>query len=373
MAGLYIHIPFCRKACHFCNFHFSTSLKQKDRMLQALLKEIDIRKDELGRKEVNSIYLGGGTPSVLNKQELKQLFSKLEEHFQWTAEAEITLEANPDDLTEKFLNDLQASPVNRLSIGLQSLNESQLKWMNRSHTAEQSIQVIEKVKAFDFQNLTVDWIYGYPGLSEDQLLQQLNWMKEHSIPHFSAYALTIEPNTVLAHRLKTGKEPEWDDNLSARHFDLVMDWASENGYEHYEISNFALPAHRAKHNSSYWNNEPYLGLGPSAHSYDGKVRRWNVANNAAYMKALEDDKINFEQELLRPKDHYNEWVMTQLRLKEGISLATLQERFPQFQSHFKKALGKSGIQPLITNKENHIRLKTEGKHFADRVAAHFFL
>jgi oxygen-independent coproporphyrinogen-3 oxidase len=341
-------------------------------MLLAMVKEIALRKDELPDKTLKSIYLGGGTPSVLDAADLTLLFKTLEKYYSWSTETEITLEANPDDLNTNYLKVLQDSPVNRLSIGLQSLDQDQLEWMNRSHTAEQSRQVLKKVIQHGFRDITVDWMYGYPGLTIDQIEMQLNWMRSFGIPHFSAYALTIEPKTVLAHRVNTGKEPLWDDELSTSHFNCIMDWAAEWGYEHYEISNFAKVDRRAVHNSSYWNNEPYLGIGPSAHSYIESTRKWNTAHNAHYMKALEDGELKFEEESLSKRDQYNEWVMTNLRLKEGLAFDILKNRFPEYQNHFNSILKKQDVSSMLEIEPGHIKLNRKGKYFADRIAAAFF-
>lgn len=373
MAGIYIHIPFCRKACHFCNFHFSTSLKQKERLLSAILKEIELRADYLADNKVSSIYLGGGTPSVLNEQELNSIFEKLSEFYHWDENAEITFEANPDDLEKDYLKVLQNSPVNRLSIGLQALKQDQLEWMNRSHSLQQSYQLMEDLPGHGFENISVDWLYGFPGLSEEQLIHQLEWTKQHNIPHFSAYALTVEPGTALSHNIRKGKEPLWDEELSSTHFDLIMDWVTDQPYEHYEISNFALPAKRAKHNSSYWSGSPYVGIGPSAHSYNGDERQWNVANNAAYMNALETGKLKYELESLRPEDRFNEWIMTGIRLKEGLELEELEDRYKVYREHFYKKIRQTHLKDWLLIEDGCLQLSRKGKHFADRIASHLFV
>ena len=314
MAGIYIHIPFCRKACHYCNFHFSTSLKQKDELLAAILKEIEIQKKYLNTAEIETVYLGGGTPSVLSIKDLDILFKTLDTHFTIKDTAEITLEANPDDLSLDYLQELkQHSRINRLSIGIQSFSEEDLLWMNRAHNAIDAKACIEYAQDAGFDNLTVDLIYGAPTTSDEQWLKNMKTVFDYDIPHISCYALTVEKDTALHNLVKKGKMPPIDEEKSARHFEMLMFEMKRFGYLHYEISNFAQPNHFARHNSNYWLGVPYLGLGPSAHSFDGTSRQWNIANNAVYIKSLNDNKVPFERENLTPAQRYNEYVMTTLR------------------------------------------------------------
>lgn len=380
MAGIYIHIPFCRKACHFCNFHFSTSLKYKDRMLQAIRKELRDRSKDWQSYTFETIYFGGGTPSVLSADGIKMFLDELSDYYTLSNHLEITLEANPDDLTEEYLKKLRPSPINRLSIGIQSLFDSHLSWMNRSHDAVQSKAVIQNAQDHGFHQLTIDWIYGYPLLSDEQWKEELSYTLEKGITHFSAYALTVEERTALASMIDKGKTPSWEDDLPAQHFNILMDWAENNGFEHYEISNFAKPGHRSRHNSSYWQGHAYLGLGPSAHSYrpatfEGQPfeRRWNLANNGLYMKAVEDEQVFHEWEHLSKRDRFHEQLMTSLRLMEGLNLEELRIDFPDFTHDMEASLSAFRQKGWLQIREDRVILTREGKHYADGIAAELFV
>lgn len=322
MAGIYVHIPFCRQACTYCNFHFSTSLKGKDALLDALLKEISLQKDWLEGAAIDTIYLGGGTPSLLSADELSRLFDALINAFSISSLKECTLEANPDDLTAVYLRTLRQTPVDRLSVGVQSFREEDLRYMNRAHSAQQSDYALKAAQDAGYTNLTIDLIYGTPGLSDAAWRENIGKMASLQIPHFSAYALTVEEGTALHHSiLKKGAAPV-DPAQSAGQAELLMEEAERLGYEQYEISNFAKPGHYALHNTAYWQGTPYLGLGPSAHSFDGRdVRRWNVANNALYVHALlTEGKVPFEEETLTAVERLNEYIMTSLRTMWGCDL-----------------------------------------------------
>ena len=372
MSGLYIHIPFCRKACHYCNFHFSTSLKSKSRMMRAIETEIEQRSSYLTDKTLSSIYLGGGTPSVLSENELIHLFETIGSYFQWSDSAEITLEANPDDLSYDYLRMLSSTPVNRLSIGIQARDEHQLQWMNRSHTAHQGRKAITDALELGFERMTIDWMYGLPKLADEEWIASLNWMKNLGIPHFSAYALTVEERTALAHKIKKGQTSVPPDEAVIRQFDLLLDWVESSPYEQYEISNFALPGNEAIHNSHYWTGVPYLGVGPSAHSFDGHHRHWNPAHNILYMKKIESGEVPLEEETYRKVDRINERIMTALRLRSGIEWSKFRADFPVFEAELRSRIASHPEKDWWIRETENVRLSREGMHYADRAAADLF-
>ncbi|OQP46556.1 radical SAM family heme chaperone HemW [Niastella populi] len=372
MAGIYLHIPFCRQACHYCNFHFSTSLKLKNEFVQALLKEISLQQNYLPAEPVNTIYFGGGTPSLLTIDELSGILQTLRQQFTIADDAEVTLEANPDDLGEEKLKEWRQAGINRLSIGVQSFFEDDLRWMNRAHTAQQAIDNLQLAKKY-FDNITIDLIYGTPTLPDDKWQHNVQQAIALGIPHLSCYALTVEPGTALASMINKYKTTDVNTEDQARQFLLLIDWLQAAGYEHYEISNFALPGMRSRHNSSYWQGASYLGLGPSAHSFNGKSRQWNIANNALYIKSLKEDKVPFEIETLTETQRLNEYIMTSLRTMEGLHVEFVASRFGE------KAAAKLKLeaQPFIGAgkmqwSHNHLQLTKEGKLFADGIAAELF-
>ena len=375
MAGIYIHIPFCRQACNYCNFHFSTSLHYKNDFVAALLKEIELQaaSNYLQGQAIETIYFGGGTPSLLNIEELQQIMQTLQQQFVIAADAEITLEANPDDVTDEKLAGWKQQGINRLSIGIQSLFEEDLQWMNRAHTAEEAKQVITKARAAGFNSFTVDLIYGTPGLTDEKWLSNINWVLQQNINHLSCYALTVEEKTPLDKLIRQYKKTDVDAEQQSRQFVMLMNEMNRAGFEHYEISNFAKPGYRSKHNSSYWKGVHYLGLGPSAHSFNGISRQWNVANNQQYIQALQQHTIPFEKEELTKAQQLNEYIMTGLRLLEGCDLDYIEQQFGSREAeHLKKeasAFVNSG-QLIITN--NRLVLTQQGKLFTDSIAADLF-
>ncbi|NCU03041.1 MAG: radical SAM family heme chaperone HemW [Chitinophagaceae bacterium] len=375
MAGIYIHIPFCRQACNYCNFHFSTSLHYKNDFTEALLKEIVLQSQNnyLNGQTVETIYFGGGTPSLLEINELQHILQQLQQHFTISPTAEITLEANPDDVHDEKLTGWLQLGINRLSIGIQSLFEEDLQWMNRAHTAEEAKQVISKARAAGFESFTVDLIYGTPGLTDEKWLYNINWVLQQNIHHISCYALTVEEKTPLDKLIRLHKKEDVDAEQQSRQFVLLMDRLQEAGFEHYEISNFAKPGYRSKHNSSYWKGTHYLGLGPSAHSFNGNSRQWNIANNQQYIAALKENRIPFEQELLTPDQQLNEYIMTSLRLMEGCSLTYINNQFGESRSQqLLQAASTFQETGLLTISNNHLILTREGKLFADRIASDLF-
>ena len=321
MAGIYIHIPFCKQACSYCNFHFSTSVKMKRDLISAILKELKLTRNYLPDPTLHSIYLGGGTPSLLTVAELQSIFTQLARLYSIHPDCEITLEANPDDLSANYLNELRLTPVNRLSIGIQSFHEHELRFMNRAHSAKESQQCLEVAITAGFENLSADLIFGIPGSSVESWRFNLEKITSFPIQHLSCYNLTIEEKTVLHHKVSKGKIDALDEETTVDQFNLTAFYVEKNGFEHYEISNYSKPGHRAIHNTSYWNGTPYLGIGPSAHSFNGKARRWNVANNALYIRWLNINETPFEEEKLTTANRINERIMTSLRLREGLDLS----------------------------------------------------
>ena len=343
MAGLYVHIPFCKQACHYCNFHFSTSLGQKNALLSALYEEVANRNDYLDGATINTVYLGGGTPSILSADELKSLFDSLYQHFTIADNAEITLEANPDDLTPEKIDYLAQSPINRLSIGIQSFVERDLQFMQRVHNAQEARRSVELAKSAGITNISVDLIYGTPGMDHADWKYNLQTAFDLDVPHISAYCLTVEPKTALAHEVAQGKAPDVDEAQAHEQFDILREQTALAGYDHYEISNFAKHGFISKHNSSYWKGIPYIGLGPAAHSFNGTDRQWNVANNNKYIKALAKSEPYFEIEELGPADRLNEYLMTGLRTSMGVNL-----------DHVQKQFGKELMDHLLTEASRHL-------------------
>ena len=376
MAGIYIHIPFCKQACTYCNFHFSTNFKQKDAFLTALKKEISLQTDFISSDEViETIYFGGGTPSLLSSAELSNIIETLQQKFTISSDAEITIEANPDDITTAVVKEWMLSGINRLSLGVQSFFDEELTWMNRAHNATHANKSIDDILSAGITDFSVDLIFGSPLLSDAILEQNINIIINKNIPHISCYALTVESKTALQKFIETKKTNPIDVEKQASQFLLIMDKLIDAGYEHYEISNYAKPGMRSKHNSSYWQGKSYYGFGPSAHSFNGKnIRRWNVSNNAIYIKQLAENIIPSEEELLTKTQEINEYIMTALRTTKGIQTAFFAERFGYENS---KLLLKHCNQYVLTGKirvnDNlEISLTREGKLFADGIAADLF-
>jgi oxygen-independent coproporphyrinogen-3 oxidase len=374
MAGIYIHIPFCKQACHYCNFHFSTSLKYKGEMVKAILQELDWRRDYLGGEKVESIYFGGGTPSLLDISELGLFVKKIYGCFPVASSLEVTLEANPDDLNLLKIRELKTTSVNRLSIGIQSFFDRDLQFMNRAHNAAEAISCLGNARSAGFENLTVDLIYGLPGSSDEQWVANLEQVFKFSVPHLSCYSLTVEPKTALDHFIKTGKTPAPNEEQAARQFEILMQKTAISGYEHYEISNFAKPGWYARHNSSYWQGKKYLGVGPSAHSFDGESRQWNIANNAVYLRAIHDGKVPFEKEVLSPAQCYNEYVMTSLRTSWGCNVEKIKTwNNGEFELSFLKNIEPHLASGAVVRKENVFYLTNKGKLLADNITLDLFI
>ncbi|PTX44595.1 oxygen-independent coproporphyrinogen-3 oxidase [Christiangramia gaetbulicola] len=371
MAGIYIHIPFCKQACHYCDFHFSTSTKKKTELVEMLCRELELRKDEIGQ-QIKTIYFGGGTPSLLNSEELELIFKTIFKHFNVSENAEITLEANPDDLSEEVIKMLDASPVNRLSIGVQSFFEADLKLMNRAHNSEEALSSLKIAKQY-FDNISIDLIYGIPGQSNEQWIENLDKALELDIPHISSYALTVEPKTALEKFIEKGKVKPVEDETYREQFDILVNKLTKNGFEHYEFSNYGKPGYHSQNNMAYWLGKPYLGIGPSAHSYDGTSRRWNISNNMLYTKAIESGNLPQQTEKLSITDSYNEYVMTRLRTKFGVSTDDIQQKFGEkYRNHFLKETGKFLDDGLMEKIENTFHITAKGKFLSDGIAADLF-
>ncbi|MBN8719109.1 MAG: radical SAM family heme chaperone HemW [Sediminibacterium magnilacihabitans] len=373
MAGIYIHIPFCRKACHYCNFHFSTSLKQMPAMVSAIEQEILMRCRYLNGEKIDTIYFGGGTPSLLPEAAIASLLTYLDFLFQVDENAEITLEANPDDISKTKLKAWKRAGFNRLSIGVQSFSDSSLQWMNRAHHSAQSVEAVELAQAIGFSNISIDLIYGVPGMSDADWEQDVHKAIALQVPHLSCYALTVEPRTALDKMIRTKKSVDIDADTQARQFSILTQKLAEAGFEHYEISNFAKPGFRSRHNSSYWQGTPYLGLGPSAHSFNGTSRQWNTSNNALYLSCIKEEIVPCEQEILSSVQQLNEYIMTSLRTIEGIDLNRVATRWGNAQMDaLLLTAGKYLESGRLTQIDQRLQLTEEGKFLADGIAADLF-
>lgn len=342
-------------------------------MIEVMLKELMLQKEYLAHKELTTIYFGGGTPSILSASQLDSFFEVIHKHYQVSAEAEVTIEANPDDLTLHKIGELKSLPITRLSLGVQSFHKDDLVFMNRSHSAEQAKNCISAVRSSGFENLTIDLIYGFPGLTIERWKYNLDVAVEMKIPHLSCYSMTVEPKTAMAHFIKTGRIQPIDEEQSIQHFELLMEKMDQAGYEHYEISNFAKPGKYSKHNTNYWLGEPYLGIGPSAHSFNGQSRQWNIANNALYIKSLKRNEIPFQLEELSDTMRYNEYVMTSMRTQWGANLKNI-NTFGNglFLSMFKKEIEPYLLSGDVVEEQGVYKLTRKGKIIGDRIVSDLF-
>lgn len=371
MFGIYIHIPFCKQACHYCNYHFSTSLKHKSRLVQAIGKELILRKDEL-KGQAKTIYFGGGTPSLLDEEDLTYLFQIIFDNYDVLEDAEITIETNPDDLTVNMLETLAKTPINRLSIGVQSFYDSDLKWMNRAHNAKEALECLTLAKAY-FPNISIDLIYGVPQMDNERWAQSLDIAFDLKIPHISFYALTVEPNTALERFIEKKKSPPVVDDHAFAHYRILQRKANEANYQNYEFSNFSKTGYYSQNNMAYWSDNSYLGIGPSAHGYDGKRRCWNIANNILYAKKIEAGELALECEELSLTDRYNEYVMTRFRTLKGMSLIELQERFGEELYNYALAQAKDHLDAeRLAVSQGYLRVTELGRFQTDGMSSDLF-
>ncbi|WP_303318347.1 radical SAM family heme chaperone HemW [Flavivirga abyssicola] len=397
MGGIYIHIPFCKQACFYCDFHFSTSLKKKEELIQALVKELEIRKEELGNQTIETIYFGGGTPSLLANDELQVLIDSVYKNYSVIDNPEITLEANPDDLIdndvslrtqsmgsieERIFENYRAIGINRLSIGIQSFFEDDLKSMNRAHNSEEAKKCLQLATQY-FDNITIDLIYGIPSMSLEKWNENLEIAFSYGINHISSYALTVEPKTALDSFIKKGKYLPIDETLALEHFNHLIEKTKAEGFVHYEISNFGKPDYFSKHNTSYWQGKPYIGIGPSAHSFNSSQRSWNVLNNSKYIQSIKNNVLPNTVETLSKKDKYNEYVMTGLRTIWGVSLNKIEKEFGEaFFQHLKASSEKyikNGLLIISSDFDAHqnridlLKTTQKGKFLVDGIASELFI
>ncbi|MBB5267202.1 oxygen-independent coproporphyrinogen-3 oxidase [Algibacter amylolyticus] len=371
-ASIYIHIPFCKQACHYCDFHFSTSLKKKEELIQCLVQELKLRKNELESQNIETIYFGGGTPSLLSCNEFDFIIDAAYKYYNIVEHPEITLEANPDDLSESVIQELAKSRINRLSIGIQSFYESDLKLMNRAHNAKEALKCLEEATKH-FDNISVDLIYGIPGLTNAAWIKNIETALAFNVPHISCYALTVEPKTALETFIKKGVIANVDDDLAQEQFNILVDTLEAEGFVNYELSNFGKPEYFSKNNSAYWLGKPYLGIGPSAHSFNGDQRSWNVSNNTKYIKSIQNNTLPNEIETLSKTDKFNEYIMTGLRTVWGVSLEKIENDFGETYKNYLLKQSEIYIQEhLLYIDGNKLLTTKKGKFLSDGIAANLF-
>ncbi|MEL0644065.1 radical SAM family heme chaperone HemW [Olleya sp. Ti.3.14] len=372
MSGIYIHIPFCKQACHYCDFHFSTSMKKKDQLIFALAKEMELRKDEFKNITVETIYFGGGTPSVLSADELQYLIDSVYLNYKVTDNPEVTLEANPDDLNKEVIIKLSKSPINRLSIGIQSFYEKDLKLMNRAHNAQEAKRCLQLATQY-FDNISLDLIYGIPNSTNAEWLDNIQTALSFGVPHISSYALTVEPKTALASFIAKGIIDNVDDDLAHEQFHILIEQLEQAGFDHYELSNFGKKGFYSKNNSAYWLGKPYLGIGPSAHSFNGDQRAWNVKNNAIYISKINLNQLPLEVETLTVNDKYNEYVMTGLRTIWGVSLDKIEKQFGEsFLEYLLQHANQYINKQMLYIEDNNLKTTKTGKFLSDGIASDLF-
>lgn len=372
MAGIYVHVPFCKVKCHYCDFHFSVQLKNRQELVDALCQEIRERKDYLASEIIETIYFGGGTPSVLESKMIDQIMTTIHENFELSESPEITFECNPDDITKDKLTDFKLFGINRLSIGIQSFDDNVLRFMNRAHSAEEAKNAVINAQKFGFDNLTLDLIYGVPGSSMTSWKKELALMDSLQPQHLSAYCLTIEPKTVFGKWSKQGKLIPIEDQESIAQFQYLMDFSADKGFEQYEISNFAKEGFISRHNSAYWLGKKYLGIGPSAHSYNGVERSWNIANNMKYIQLISKNESYSESEVLQVTDHFNEYILTRFRTKWGVNLSDLTLISAPHTAEFEKKIQFYLASGHVYRENNTYLLTTSGKFIADGIASDLF-
>ncbi len=372
IAGIYIHIPFCKKACHYCDFHFSTSLAKKESMINTLCKELELRKNELDTDIIETIYFGGGTPSICSVEEINQLLNCVFSNYQVIKNPEITLEANPDDLTASKIKAFANTKINRLSIGVQSFFEEDLKLMNRAHNANEAYNSIKEAKEH-FKNISIDLIYGTPGMTNENWIKNLEKAISLNIPHISSYALTVEPNTALEKQIQKGTTAPVNDASAEAHYQILLTTMEANDYTNYEFSNFGKEGFFSQNNTGYWLGKKYIGIGPSAHSFNKKERSWNIANNILYIKSIEKGLIPNESETLSITNQYNEYIMTGLRTIWGVSLDKIATDYGvKYNTHILNLSKKHIENKTLEIKNEHIHLTKKGKFLGDGIASDLF-
>jgi oxygen-independent coproporphyrinogen-3 oxidase len=373
MSGIYIHIPFCKQACHYCDFHFSTNLKYKTAVIDAICDELLLRESEFKNTTVQTLYFGGGTPSVLEVDEIEKIIQTVFDNYLVSSNPEITLEANPDDLTEEKLILFSKTRINRLSIGVQSFFEEDLKLMNRAHNAKEAHQCIEQAVNY-FPNISIDLIYGIPGMSKERWRENLYKAIQLNVPHISSYALTVEDNTVLKSFVEKGIVPRVEDEVAQEHFQILLDVMQLHGFENYEFSNFGKEGFYSQNNTAYWTGKSYIGIGPSAHSFDGKRRGWNINNNVKYMKAIQSGRLPMEIEVLTPIDQYNEYIMTGLRTIYGVSLHKIEINYgANFRNYLLKQAQGYLKEHLLYLDGDTLLVTRKGKFLSDGIASELFM
>jgi oxygen-independent coproporphyrinogen-3 oxidase len=373
LAGIYIHIPFCKQACFYCDFHFSTSLQKKDEMINSLIRELQIRKNELQNTPIETIYFGGGTPSVLSVDEIQLLMNAVYDTYPVIENPEVTLEANPDDLTEEKISAFSMSPINRLSIGVQSFFEKDLILMNRAHNSQEAKNCLSIATQY-FKNISVDLIYGIPNCTNQEWLENIRMALSFGISHISSYALTVEPKTALESLIKKGKIEMTSDQVAQEQFHLLTDELEKHHFVHYELSNFGKENYFSNNNTAYWLGKSYLGFGPSAHSFDGKKRSWNIRNNVTYIKSLQADQLPIEREVLTKTDQYNEYIMTGLRTIWGVSLQKIEQNFGKnYRTYLQNQSKKYIQQDLLYFEDKILKTTKKGKFLVDGIASDLFM
>ena len=372
LAGIYIHIPYCKQKCSYCDFHFSTNLNSKEELLQALKTEFSLRKNEINQP-IETIYFGGGTPSILTEIELDSIFNELAKHYDISQVKEVTLEANPDDLSKEKLSYYRKTPINRFSIGIQSFFEEDLRLMNRAHNAIEAENCIKLAQDFGFDNLTIDLIYGSNTTTHQMWQENLQKAVNLGINHISSYALTVEEKTILNRKIEKGEWKGINDQHQSEQFEMLVEFLEQNGFIQYEISNFGKPGFFSLHNSNYWKGVPYIGFGPSAHSFKKEQRAWNIANNAKYINALKHHNLPIEIENLTQEDQFNEMMMIGLRTIYGIDLKEIKSKFNStINQHFEFELNQLLNENLVQQIDGKIVLTKESKFFADGIASRLF-
>ena len=372
MAGIYIHIPFCKQACHYCDFHFSTTLNNRDQMIEALCLELELRQTEFNNITVETIYFGGGTPSLLTNDELDKILNTVYKYYSISEQPEITLEANPDDLTKDKIIALSKSAINRLSIGIQSFFEDDLKFMNRAHNAKEALACLQVATQY-FNNISVDLIYGIQNSTKEKWLKNIQSVLDFNIPHVSCYALTVEPKTALASFIQKGIIDDVDEVLASEQFYNLKEKLETSGYVHYELSNFGKPDFFSRNNTAYWQGKPYLGIGPSAHGYNGKERSWNVRNNSKYIKVIQQKQLPTEIEVLSDNDRYNEYIMTGLRTILGVSFNKVEKNYGKIYKTYLLEASKTLIhQDLLYIEAEHLYVTKKGQFLSDGIASQLF-